>query len=244
MKELLDVPNFIHGFSTKNLGNMSFNWGDSQEVLNNRKTFLSKLGIDINSCVSTKLEDSNNITVVSNEDKGKRMFDKELTIVGDGLITKENNLFLFVVVGDCLPCIIFDQKQKILALLHLSWKCTEAKLCAKTIQKFLSEYNSNPNDIFVAIGPGIHKESHIFKNPIQKSLPGWENFLQDLPDGNTSIDVVGYNICQCENLGISHDHIFISDINTAKDNTFFSHFRDSKSVNTEGRFACVVGFKK
>lgn len=120
MKELLDIPNLIHGFSTKNLGNMSFNWGESQEVLNNRKTFLSKLGIDINSCVSTKLEDNNNITIVSNEDKGKRMFDKELTIVGDGLITKENNLFLFICIADCLPCIIFDQKQRILTLLHLS----------------------------------------------------------------------------------------------------------------------------
>lgn len=171
IKELSDFPNLIHGISMSSFGNMSFNWG-SEEVLGNRKSFLTSLGIDINSCISTKLENGNNITIVGKEQLGVRMFDKAESIIGDGLITKEKDIFLFMPVADCLPCIIFDQKQEILALLHLSWMSTEAKLCEKAIKMFLLEYNSNPDDIFVAFGPGIHKESHIFNNPIQKTLPG------------------------------------------------------------------------
>lgn len=88
--------------------------------MKNRKEFLSQLNIDINSCVSTRLENKNNITVINKSDLGKRMFDKTETISGDGLITKEKSTFLFIVIGDCLPCIILDTRQEIVGLLHLS----------------------------------------------------------------------------------------------------------------------------
>lgn len=244
IKEILTIPNLVHGFSFKEEGNMSFNWGEHEEVLNNRKNFLSKLGIDINSCVSTQLENNNNITIVDKKDLGKRMFDKSTLISGDGLITKEKDMFLFIVIGDCLPCIIFDRKQEIAGIFHLSWEATEAKICRKAIQIFLSEFKSSPDDIFVAIGPGIHKESHYFKDPIQKQLPGWENFLEDLPSGETSIDVISYNVSQIKSFGIPQDHIFISDIDTAQNIHFFSHRRDKREGNQqEGRFAAVVGFR-
>jgi len=123
-------------------------------------------------CVSTQLEDSNSISIISKEHSGLRMFDKNKSIIGDGLITKEKGLFLFIAVADCLPCIIFDTKQEIVGIFHLSWKSTEAKLCHKAMELFLTQLKSNIDDIRVAIGPGIHKETFAFRDPIQKQLPG------------------------------------------------------------------------
>lgn len=244
MKELLAFQNLIHGFSQKYFGNMSFNWGEHEEVLEGRKKFLAELNIDMANCVSTQLEDSNNISIIGKEHSGLRMFDKNKTIIGDGLITKEKGLFLFIAVADCLPCIILDTKQEIVGIFHLSWKSTEAKLCHKAMELFLTQLKSNIDDIRVAIGPGIHKETFAFRDPIQKQLPGWEDFLTDLPNGETSIDLVGYNVSQIESFGVNKNNIYISEINTAKDDRFFSHFRDSRDENQpEGRFAAIVGFK-
>jgi polyphenol oxidase len=245
IKKLLSYPNLIHGFSTKKLGNMSFFWGESDVVLNNRKNFFSNLKIDMKQGVSTQLKDSNNISIITKKHAGTRMFDKnKTTIIGDGLITKEKGIFLLIAVADCLPCLIFDTKQEIIGLLHLSWKSTEAKLCEKAIKTLISKFNSNPKDIVIGIGPGIHKESFSFKDPIQKQLPGWENFIKDLPNGNTQIDLIGYNISQLKKLKIPSQNIFISKINTAKNINFFSHFRDSKDSKTEeGRFGAIIGLK-
>ena len=172
------------------------------------------------------------------------MRDYEDAIAADGLIAKEKNLYLFLAVADCVPIILFDSKKEVVALIHAGWESTEAKIVIKTVKKLITEFNCNVSDIYAAIGPAIHKESFKFKNPIQKQLPGWEPFLKDLPKGDTAIDLTGYNKKQLGDTGVVSRNIFISDINTAKDSNFFSHYRDSRQdPRNEGRFTCVVGLK-
>lgn len=245
IKQLLSYPNLIHGFSTKKIGNVSFFWGEEDIVLNNRKNLVSILDLNLKNGISTQLKDSNNISIVTKKQAGTRMFDKnKTTIIGDGLITQEKDIFLFIAVADCLPCLIFDTKKEIIGLLHLSWKSTEAKICEEAIKILVSKFKSNPKDIIIGIGPGIHKNSFCFKDPIQKQLPGWENFLKDLPNESTSIDLVGYNISQLKKSKIPEKNIFVSKIDTAKNKNFFSHFRDSKDPKMqEGRFGAIIGLK-
>lgn len=58
------------------------------------------------------------------------------------------------------------------------------------------------------------------------------------------IDIVGYNVKQLIAAGLPAKNIEVSEIDTAQDNNFFSHYRDQvhAPVN-EGRFVCVVGLK-
>lgn len=242
--ELKKFPELIHAFSTKEEGNMSFIWGDEKMVLKNREGFLTKLGIRLESCICLNIPNENILITVDRKLSGKGMKIYGDGVLADGLITKERNLYLFSLIADCLSLIFFDLKQNVIALIHGGWKSTNNKLAFVTAKRLITEFSCQPENLFVSIGPAIHKESYAFEKPIQKQLKKWEPFLEDLPDGKTSIDLVGYNKKQLEKAGIPSQNIFISPIDTAKDPNFFSHYRDSrKSPKNEGRFACVVGLK-
>jgi len=159
---------------------------------------LSQLGVSLDSCAVLRVQDKDILVIVDRSFAGRGTKSYEDAIAADGLITKEKNLNLFLLIADCLPIILFDLKKEILALIHSGWKSTEAKIAFKTVKKLIREFNCDVSDIYVAIGPAIHKSSFIFKNPIQKRLAAWKPFLEDLPQGNTAIDLIGYNKEQLE----------------------------------------------
>lgn len=242
--ELEKFPGLVHALSTKEEGNMSFIWGLKNDVLKNREKFLAQLQISLDACIAFKIQDKDLLVSVDSTFAGKGMKSHKNTLVADGLITKEKNLYLFLLIADCLPIIFFDTRQKIVGLVHAGWKSTEEKIAFKTVKKMETDLGCNTDDIFVAIGPSIHKHSFRFRDPIQKQLKGWEPFLKDLPSGQTAIDIIGYNKKQLENAGIISQNIFISPIDTGQDPNFFSHYRDSRdSPENEGRFACIAGLK-
>jgi len=238
--ELKKFSNLVHAFSTKKEGNMSFSWGPEKIVLENRKRFLSQLNIELDLCIFLDLEHKNKIVTAD-----QSFIKEKAMVVADGAITKEKNLYLFMSIADCLPLILFDPVEKIIGLAHAGWKSTEEKIAPKIVQKMIRESNCNLLNIYVGIGPAIHKKSFKFKNPIQEKLLGWEPFLKNLSNGETIIDLIGYNKKQLEDAGIFSQNIYISDIDTAKNPNFFSHYRDSReNPKNEGRFACVVGIRQ
>ena len=105
-----------------------------------------------------------------------------------------------------------DPKKEVVGIIHVGWKSTKAKIAFKAAKKFTSEFNCKTLDICVAIGPAIHKESYKFKNPVQKQLEDWKPFLKDLPNGETAIDLIGYNVKQLKDAGVLPENIFVSDI--------------------------------
>lgn len=102
------------------------------------------------------------------------------------------------------------------------------------------EYKCNPKNIIVGIGPAIRKESYKFENPTQSTLSNWKDFIEK-EDKLTSIDIVGYTIAQLIEVGIAKNNIFDSEIDTGIDKNFFSHYRNQRNEEIEGRFASIVG---
>jgi len=229
----------IHGFSSVSEGNMSFLWGDEDDVLRNRKGFLGQLNVDSEKCAVMSIFDDNRIALI--ESGTKVGIGKDNRIPSDALVTDQRNIFLFLLIADCLPVILYEPKSEILALVHCGWRSTDAGLLEKVIGFLKERFSVAPGGLIVGIGPGIHKESYKYTDPPQKRLPGWKDFLADLPDGRTAIDIIGYGKRQLIEAGVKEENIEISDIDTAADSTFFSHYRSKKTGEAEGRFAAVVG---
>jgi len=242
LEQLKKFDGLVHGISTKKEGNMSFRWGKEEEVLKNRESFLKQLGISLGDCVNLSLQHEAEVIKVSSKDKGKGMY-KQDGVPGDALITKEKGLFLSLLTADCLPIIFYDQKKEVIALCHAGWKSVDKKIVQKVVDVFIKDYGSEPRDIFVAIGPAVHKESYKFSNPVQKELPGWEGFLEDLSDGQTAVDLIGYTVKQLMEAGVLKENIEINEVDTAVDSEFFSHYRSVRTGETEGRFATVVAIR-
>lgn len=234
----------IHGISTRNEGNMSFRWGSESQVLENRKAFLNRLGIAMEDTAAMFNQHTNNFQVITEEDKSKGMFNVKEAIKVDGLVTTQSGLYLFLLVADCQPIIVVEPDKMIVGLFHAGWRNIVAGFAKATVNLMCDNFDINEANLHVIIGPSIHQKSYRFSEVQQHGDSEWAPFIKKYGKNNFGLDLVGYNKQQFLKAGISENRLFISDIDTADDKRFFSHFYDSKNQpEKEGRFAVVVGWE-
>ena len=73
----------------------------------------------------------------------------------DALITNMQGICICVQTADCVPILLFDPKQKVVAAIHAGWRGTVNKIAAKTIQRMQQQYGCEPKNLLAAIGPSI-----------------------------------------------------------------------------------------
>ncbi|MFX0549152.1 peptidoglycan editing factor PgeF [Hathewaya histolytica] len=78
---------------------------------------------------------------------------KGITEDGDAIITGESGVAIGVFTADCVPILLLDKKNKVLAAIHSGWRGTLKNISSKTIDRMVSEYSANPEDILAYIGP-------------------------------------------------------------------------------------------
>lgn len=254
----IDELGLTHAFSTIQHGNMSFRYKEKKDkgaVLKNREKFLERLGISLHSwisldeCVAMQTGNNNDIPnhiqMVNRYNRGSGMQNSKRTIQADCLIVQEKDVFLWLVTADCLPVIFFSRNPFVLALAHISRK-NSALGFSSEIVRFLRRLKVKPEELFVAVGPSIKKESYLFerRNLWQADEPEWQPFIQETAEGLLSVDLLGFNIKQLKSAGVLEKNIFASGIDTAKSEMFFSHRRSVKENLSEARFASVVGVKE
>ena len=79
-------------------------------------------------------------------------------IKADAMITKIKGLALGVLTADCVPIIIYDQKNGVVGCIHAGWRGAFSGIIKNTITK-IKKLNSD-NEILAAIGPCIGKKSY------------------------------------------------------------------------------------
>lgn len=129
----------VYGVSTVQDGNMSFRWGEENEVNENRNKFLKKIGVKKDECVCTSLVHGKEVVVVEALDKGK-------TIEADGFITVDSRVAIFMLTGDCLPVVFFDKQRHVLGMAHLGWRGVDKEL-ARAMVENLIRVGSDPRDL-------------------------------------------------------------------------------------------------
>ena len=73
----------------------------------------------------------------------------------DAVITDRPGLCVCVKTADCIPVLLYDSKQRIVAAVHAGWRGTVARIVQKTIEKMRP---ISPEDLHAIIGPGISLE--------------------------------------------------------------------------------------
>ena len=75
----------------------------------------------------------------------------------DAIITNEKNVIIGVFTADCVPVILIDEENQVIATIHSGWKGTFESITLKTIEKMKLEFNANESNIKAYIGPHIKK---------------------------------------------------------------------------------------
>ena len=139
---------------------------------------------------------------------------RQLT-VSDGLITKESNIGLLLPIADCLGLVVYDEKQKILGLLHAGRQDVEQGGPGKFIITFVEKFGSTAENLKIYFSP-CALDYQIFK------LGG-----QTMPEAAKT---------QLTKTGVLSENIIESKIDTVTNESFPSY----SSGDANMRFAIIV----
>lgn len=213
-------------FTTSNDGNLAYHVGDIKEnVDKNREAVASIMEYKNEDLVYMNQVHGNNVQIV---DKNS----PKLIENCDGLITKERELPLMVMVADCIPILFFDEIQGVIAAVHAGRNSTFLKIAQITANKMINELGCNANNIKVIMGPSIHTCCYEVSDELVNIVK--TSFGEKFCKGN-NIDLHGINVKLLEEVGIRH--IRISEICTKCSNEPFYSFRKNPQT---GRFAGII----
>jgi len=223
--------------------NMALHVGDKPEaVLKNRKQAMKLMGLDLSHMVCCQQVHGNQVAVVDSSLAGRGSRDHEDALPAtDGLVTAVPDLVLATFYADCIPVFLFDPVRKVAALCHSGWKGTMGLIIIQALEVMRRQYNCQPADILVYIGPGIGSCCY----EIQADLA--DKVLSAFPDDNDIIIVKQQGITwdlketirRCAiNYGIPKNQITVSSWCTSCSTDYFYSYR--KEQGKTGRMAALI----
>jgi hypothetical protein len=154
-----------HGFSTRQGGvsqrycpedapgelNLGFTAEDVREsVAQNRALFAEALtGNAATPLITLRQIHSNLVRIVTAADAGR-----EQPWKADGVITSQPGVLIGIQTADCVPVLVADRNQKIVAAFHAGWRGTVKRIVEIGVGRMRLEFGSRPQDLIAAIGPG------------------------------------------------------------------------------------------
>lgn len=144
---------------------------------------------------------------------------RESPIGYDALVTNLPNFAIGVRSADCIPVLLYDFRNKVIAAVHCGWRGTVLKLSEKVIKLMMLEYGSCPVNLKAVIGPGIGPASFQVKTDVVRAFDN-AGFSMDeilINKGTPSmpnyyVDLWKANRLTLENAGIISSNIFVSGI--------------------------------
>ncbi len=217
---------------------MSLSYGDTRGSLENRKKFLSSMGINYSNLICAKQMHGKNVKYVKEEHKGSGALNYESSIADtDGFMTDKKGVPIAILTADCLPVFIYDPKRPAVVLLHAGWRSTEKNIAAEGVRALQEKFGSSPQRLFVGFGPSIRSCCFEVDKNFKSNFP----FGILTRDGHNFMDIALMNKQQLINCGVQEKNIFDPGFCTSSNNQDYFSFR--KEADTCGRLISVIMLK-
>ena len=134
----------------------------------------------------------------------------------DAIITQERGLCIGVSTADCIPILLYDAQQQAIAAVHAGWRGTVARIVEKTIHTMTQAFDTQPQHLYGAIGPGISLEAFEVGDEVYEAF---QQAAFDMPaiacqKAKWHIDLPRCNQLQLIEKGVPSQHIIMSHICT------------------------------
>jgi polyphenol oxidase len=275
----------VHGFSTRPGGiskfpeqqvrrnasekalNLGFTeWDQRERVLENRKKFFASLGAAKMRVIGVRQIHSDIIHVIGAEGIPQG----EQAPQGDALITREPGVLLVVQTADCIPILLADTKHRAIAAIHSGWRGTAQRIAEKALGRMRMEFGTRPQDVIVALGPGIgrccYEVGHEVVKEFSAKFPharewfagpfdalengdndsNWLPWLTMRPPGHAppaprvQLDLLAANRAILADAGIAPDKIQSSGLCTSCRTDLFFSYRRERPT---GRMMAAIGIR-
>jgi YfiH family protein len=241
---LREADGVVHAFSAR-LGGVSrppfegLNLGqsvgdDPTAVLENRRRLFGAFGIDASRVVRVRQVHGDGVLVVDDGLARRPGFPACLVderVERDALVTRLPGLALVVSTADCVPILIWDPVQRVVAAVHAGWRGTAKRVAAEAVAVMGARFGTVPTDCLAAIGPSIRGCCYEVDGPVGeamgRNIPGWEAQAVPTRPGHWRLDLAALNRMVLEAAGLTPERIEVVDLCTAcRTDLFFSHRAD------------------
>ena len=162
-KSFKNLVAFTTTKQTLNVINPRFTGDSAKRYERNRELLAGKLGISSKQLVFPRQTHTNCVADISG------VPETELRET-DALISNETGICLCVQTADCVPVLLFDPIENVIAVVHAGWRGTVHKIAENAVQKMISDYRCKAKNIIAAIGPSIGPEVYEVGNEVVQSV--------------------------------------------------------------------------
>ena len=225
---------FPHGFS------LALHTGENPKSIVENREYLSRIfnpNKKLHYVLANQTHSDNIKIIQEKETKGWRELEDAIPDC-DALITNVPDVILSVLTADCVPILLYDKKQQVVAAVHAGWKGSKAQILKKTVEKMIQTFDTKASDIKAGIAPSIgsccyevgKEVAEHFLNIPHACKKKEEKYMLDLPLVNKK---------QLLDIGIKEKNIEMSHICTACDVEHYFSYR--KEQGCSGRFMSMIG---
>lgn len=159
---------------------------------------------------------------------------------GDALISNQSGLVLAIRTADCLPVLLADVKNEVVAAVHAGWRGVVSEIVPKTVGSMTCRFGTRAEDLLVAIGPGIGVCCFEVGPEVAVQFVRFFPEQQDLSE-KAKVDLAETVIRQLTDIGVTRQQIDNADLCTCcRPEIFHSYRRDRDAA---GRMVSTIGIK-
>lgn len=208
---------------------------DPGAVAHNREAVLRALGFHPRQHVEASQVHGAVVAAITAGDRGTKVEG------ADGMVTADPEVVLAVHAADCVPILMADVRQRMVAAVHAGWKGTAAGIAIEAVKVIVDRFGAHPEDLLVAIGPAIGPEHYEVDRPVIERFEVW-SWWREVAAPNArdrwQLDLRAANRRQLIDAGVLPEHIEVLDVCTyCRADLFFSHRRD----RVTGRMGALIG---
>lgn len=228
--------------------NLSYTRGDKKEAVDeNYLRIAACMESGVEDMVCSEQTHTDNIRLVTAQDRGKGVIRPKDYQDVDGLITQEKGVVLCTFFADCVPLFFVDPVKKAIGLSHSGWRGTAKKIGKKTVEEMGKAFGTNPQDVYAAIGPSICQDCYeVSKDVIeafQEAFPQtlWERLYYQTKPHKYQLDLWEANRQAMLEAGIPASQIEVTDLCTCCNPALlFSHRASHGQRGNLGAFLKLI----
>lgn len=244
-----------HLFSTREGGvskgiyssmNLSYKRGDEEAAVDeNFRRIAACLESSVEDMVCSDQTHTDNIRLVTREDRGKGVTRPKDYRDVDGLITQEKGIVLCTFFADCVPLFFVDPVKKAIGLAHSGWRGTVQKIGKKMVEEMEKAFGTDPKDVHAAIGPSICQDCYEVSEDVieefRKAFPENCSLWYETKPGKYQLDLWEANRQVMLEAGIGEARIEVTDLCTCcNPDLLFSHRASKGKRGNLGAFMKLI----
>ncbi|MDR4507050.1 MAG: peptidoglycan editing factor PgeF [Candidatus Brocadiaceae bacterium] len=257
-RNLFDQKSIDHFISTRAGGcsnppydslNLGLHVGDDKNsVITNREILAANLGAPLDNFTLTNQVHGAKVKIISDDMRGRGSIHslEAERFSADAMITNVPNIYLMILLADCVPVLIFDRKKKVIGVIHAGWKGTVSLITQNTVKILKDTFHCSSKNLFAGIGPSIGPCCYAVGSEvvacIQEVFPDEKKLVtRKEPDGKIFFNLWEANRLQLLRMGIPEENIEISRICTSCHHIRLFSYRYQKRQT--GRFGAGIMLK-